>query len=229
MDFILDGCFQAIILLLKRDSETFSAIWATLQASSISMSVSLIIGMPCGFFLGYFNFPGQKILRTWVNTLLSLPTVFIGLMVYAFLTRQGPLGEWNLLFSLTGIAIGQTILALPIIIALVATAIESADPDMKLTLTSLGASRKQIFFTTLKEVRFNIIAAAMTAYGRVMTEVGISMMIGGNIKWHTRTITTAIALETNQGDFSKGIALGLVLMLIAFLTNHAVSFLREKT
>ncbi|KPA16735.1 ABC transporter permease [Candidatus Magnetomorum sp. HK-1] len=229
MDFIIDGFFQAIILLIKRDSETFSAIRATLQASSISMCVSLILGMPCGFLLGYTRFPGQKAVRTLVNTLLSLPTVFIGLMVYAFLTRQGPLGECNLLFTLTGIAIGQTILALPIVIALVATAVESVDPNLKLTLISLGANRKQILVTTLKEVRFSIIAASMTAYGRVMTEVGISMMIGGNIKWHTRTITTAIALETNQGDFAKGIALGLVLMLIALLTNHMVSFLREKS
>ncbi len=192
------------------------------------MMISLVVGLPCGFLLGYARFPGQKIVRTLVNTLLSLPTVFIGLMVYAFLTRHGPLGNWGLLFSLSGIAIGQTILALPIVVALVASAVESLDPNLNLTLISLGANRKQILFTTLKEVQFSIVAASMTAYGRVMTEVGISMMIGGNIKWYTRTMTTAIALETNQGNFSTGIALGLVLMFIALLTNHVVSFLSDR-
>jgi len=228
MDYIINGFYQAIILLIHGDQETFSAVSATLQATSISMIVSLLIGLPCGFWLGYTHFPGQKTIRTIVNTMLSLPTVFIGLMVYAFLTRYGPLGNLGLLFTLTGIAIGQTILALPIVVALVASSVESVDKDLKPTLISLGANRKQIFFTTLKEVQFGIIAASMTAYGRVMTEVGISMMIGGNIKWSTRTITTAIALETNQGDFSKGIALGLVLMFIALLTNNIVSFLSNK-
>jgi len=223
MDFILDGIIQALILLINRDNETFSAIVATLQASTISMIVSLIIGMPCGFFLGYKPFPGHRVIRTLVNTLLSMPTVFIGLAIYALLTRHGPLGEWGLLFSITGIAIGQAVLAIPIVIALVASAVESAGPDLKITLITLGADRKQLLINTLKEVRWSIIAAAMTAYGRVMTEVGISMMIGGNIKWHTRTITTAIALETNQGDFSKGIALGLVLLFIALVTNLGVS------
>jgi len=229
MDFILDGFIQALILLINHDSETYSCIFVTLQASTISMLFSLLIGLPCGFLLGYSRFPGHKTIRTFVNTLLALPTVFIGLMVYAFLTRHGPLGEWGLLFSISGIAIGQTILALPIVIALTASAIESVDPDLKLTLISLGANRRQLALTTLQEVRWAIIAAVMTAYGRVMTEVGISMMIGGNIKWHTRTITTAIALETNQGNFAKGIALGLVLLFIALLANYSVVFFNHAS
>ena len=164
-----------------------------------------------------------------VDTLLALPTVFIGLMIYAILSHRGPLGQMGLLFTLPGIAIGQALLALPIVIALTATAVESMDAHLRVTLISLGVSRKQLFFTSLWEVRYGVLAAALTAYGRVMTEVGISMMVGGNIKWHTRTITTAIALETNKGLFSMGIALGLVLITIAFAVNFSVSFLRRKS
>lgn len=228
MDFLAAGFIKAIDLLLHGDASTWSAIFATLKVSTSSMVLSISAGLPCGFFLGYYNFRGKKALRTIVDTMLALPTVFIGLAVYAFISRQGPLGELGLLFSLTGIAVGQTILALPIVIALSASAIESLDQDLKLTLMTLGAGKRNIIVTCLYEVRFGILAAAVTAYGRVMTEVGISMMVGGNIKYHTRTITTAIALETNKGLFADGIALGIVLILIAFIVNISLSFLRKQ-
>ncbi len=228
MDFILTGFVQAIQLIMNGDNQTWSAVSVTITVTTYSMIASLLIGIPFGFILGYFNFPGKQKIRLVVDTLLALPTVFIGLLVYAFLTRNGPLGELGLLFSLPGIAIGQTILALPIVIALCATAVEAMDHHLRITLISLGASRIQLAFTSLWEVRFGIITAALTAYGRVMTEVGISMMVGGNIKWHTRTITTAIALETGKGMFATGIALGLLLILIAFLVNMSLSLLRNK-
>jgi tungstate transport system permease protein len=228
MDFIIQGILQAFELLFSGDPQTYSAVSATLQVSSGSMLASLVTGIPLGFAVGYFHFPGKRQVRLVVDTMLALPTVFIGLMVYAFISRQGPLGNMGLLFTLPGIAIGQTILALPVVIALTATAVESADQGLRITLISLGARRRQILTTFLWEVRHGILAAALTAYGRVMTEVGISMMVGGNIKWHTRTITTAIALETGKGMFATGIALGLVLLGIAFLVNGAVSFLRQK-
>jgi tungstate transport system permease protein len=228
VDFILSGFRKAIELLLRGDPETFSAIFASLRVSSYSMTVSLLTGVPLGFVLGYVRFPGRKQIRVIVDTLLALPTVFIGLVVYAFLSRRGPLGELGLLFSLPGIAIGQTILALPIVMALSASVVESMDSQLRTTLVSLGASRRQLLLSSLWEVRHGILAAALTAYGRVMTEVGISMMVGGNIKWHTRTMTTAIALETNKGLFAMGIALGLVLLAIAFVVNVSVSFLRKR-
>jgi tungstate transport system permease protein len=186
------------------------------------------MGIPLGFCLGHFNFKGKKPLRTVVDTLMAMPTVFIGLLVYAFLTHRGPLGNMGLLFSLPGIAVGQTILALPIVIGLTATAVESMDEKLHMTIMSLGANRRQLFLSSLWESRHGILAGGIAAYGRVMTEVGISMMVGGNIKWHTRTITTAIALETNKGQFGMGIALGLVLLVIAFLVNISVSFLRRR-
>jgi tungstate transport system permease protein len=228
MGFIQEGFSQAVTLLLNRDPATYSAISATIRASSLAMAASLLLGIPLGYFLGYFDFRLKKYIRVVVNTLLSLPTVFIGLLIYALLTRNGPLGEAGLLFTLTGIAIGQTILSLPIVIALTATAVETAESNLRITLMSLGANRFQIAKSTLWEVRLGILAAAVTATGRVLTEVGISLMVGGNIKWHTRTITTAIALETSKGEFATGIALGLVLLLIAFTVNIFLAGLRRR-
>lgn len=192
------------------------------------MAASLVLGVPIGFAIGHLRFPGRRQVRLVVDTLLALPTVFIGLMVYAFISRQGPLGEMGLLFSIPGIAVGQTILALPVVIALSATAIESMDANLRTTLISLGVNRRQLLFTSIWEVRHGILAAGLTAYGRVMTEVGISMMVGGNIKWHTRTITTAIALETGKGMFATGIALGIVLLMIAFAITVPASMLRRR-
>ncbi len=215
-------------MLLSGNAETYSAITATLMVSSYSIGCSLVIGIPLGFCLGYFTFRGKKSIRTVVDTLMALPTVFIGLLVYAFLTNRGPLGDFGLLFTLPGIALGQTILALPIVIGLSATAVESMDKKLRLAIMSMGANRRQLFITSLWEVRHGLLAGSIAAYGRVMTEVGISMMVGGNIKWHTRTITTAIALETNKGQFGMGVALGLVLLAIAFCVNVSVSFLRRR-
>ena len=228
MNFILDGFSQAIHLLATGHAETYSAIIATVKVSSYSIGMSLFLGIPFGFFLGYFDFVGKKPIRTIVDTLMALPTVFIGLLVYALLTHRGPLGNIGLLFTLPGIAIGQTILALPIVMGLTATAIENMDKKLRIAILSMGANRRQLFLSSLWESRHAILAGAIVAYGRVMTEVGISMMVGGNIKWHTRTITTAIALETNKGQFGMGVALGLVLLTIAFCVNLSVSFLRKR-
>jgi len=228
MEFILDGFWQAIRLLISGNPETYSAILATVMVSSYSIVCSLLVGIPLGFCLGYYDFKGKKPIRTVVDTLMALPTVFIGLLVYAFLTSRGPLGNFELLFTLPGIAIGQTILALPIVIGLTATAVESMDAKLRITIMSMGANRRQLFVSTLWESRHAILAGGIAAYGRVMTEVGISMMVGGNIKWHTRTITTAIALETNKGQFGMGVALGLVLLMIAFCVNASVALLRRR-
>ena len=192
------------------------------------MAISLVLGIPLGFLLGYYQFAGSRQVRLLVDTLLALPTVLIGLLVYAFLSRKGLFGEAGLLFSIPAIAIGQTILALPIVIALTASAVEGRDSQLGTVLMSLGADRRRILLTSLWEVRYGVAAAAVTACGRVLTEVGISMMVGGNIKWHTRTITTAIALETNKGQFGMGIALGLVLLLIAFMVSGLVAFFRRR-
>lgn len=228
MDYILQGVWQAFVLLFSGDEQTFSAVKTTVLVSSLSIISCIGVGAPLGFLLGYCRFPGRKILKTLVDTLLSLPTVVIGLLVYALVTRHGPLGGYGLLFSIPGIAFGQTLLGLPIVIAMTATAVENMDTRVKTTLLTLGASPRQVLLSTLYEARFSMGVAAAAAYGRIVSEIGISMMIGGNIKWHTRTITTAVALETGKGEFAMGIALGLVLMIIALAVNLGLVGLRKR-
>ena len=228
MDFILEGFSQALALLAGGDPETWSAVDVTIRLTALSMGVSLMLGLPLGILLGTRDFPGKRLVRTVVDTCLALPTVVVGLVVYAFISRQGPLGSLDLLFSLKGMAIGQAILALPIVVALTASALDGADPRMLMTLQTLGTPPGRMVLGLLREVRYAVLAAAVTAYGRVVAEVGVSMMLGGNIKWHTRTITTAITLETGKGEFSMGIALGLVLLALSFLLNGALSFFRRR-
>ena len=228
MNLFTDGFNEAIELLTSGNESVYSAISVTVTVSSLSLLISLIIGLPLGFLLGYYQFPGKTIIRTIVDTFLALPTVVIGLIAYTMLSQVGPLGEYNLLFSQQAIVMGQIVLGLPIIIALTATQVEAVDKRLYTSLKGLGASSYQILVGTLIEARFGLMTAAMTAYGRIITEVGISMMVGGNIKYHTRTITTAIALETGKGEFVTGIALGLVLFAVAVMVNIALSILKRK-
>ena len=227
MEFLQQGFLQAFALLANRDPATYSAIIATMRASSLAMAASLLLGIPFGYFLGYFDFRLKKYIRIIVNTLLSLPTVFIGLVIYALLTRNGPLGEAGLLFTITGIAIGQTILSLPIVIALTATAVEAADRNLRITLMSLGANRFQIAKSTLWEVRLGILAAAVTATGRVLTEVGISLMVGGNIPGETRVVSIAIydhveALEYGHAHWLSGglLLLSFIMLAMVYAINR---------
>ncbi len=228
MDYLGSGFLRALVLLFSGDPETYSAIITTLEISTLSIVASLVIGIPGGFVLGYFEFPGKRQIRTISDTLLALPTVVVGLFVYAFISRRGPLGDFGLLFTVPGVALAQTLLVLPIVVSLTATAVESLDRRLRLTLITLGANARQIALQTILEARFAVLTAAVTAYGRAISEVGISMMIGGNIKWHTRTITTAVALETGKGEFAMGIALGIVLLSLALVVNAILVTLRRK-
>ncbi|EFK08304.1 ABC transporter, permease protein [delta proteobacterium NaphS2] len=227
MDYLLSGLIQAFELLFKGDPETYSAVKTTVLASSLSVAASMVIGSPLGFCLGYARFPGRRSVRVVVDTLLSLPTVVIGLLCYAFMSHRGPLGHLGLLFTIPGMAVGQTILGLPIVVAMTATAVENLDDRLKQTILTLGADPRQLLLTSLWEARFALALAGAAAYGRIVSEVGISMMVGGNIKWHTRTITTAIALETGKGQFAMGIALGLILLALALMVNVAMSGLKR--
>ena len=228
MNLFTDGFNEAIDLLMTGNESVYSAISTTITVSSWSLLISLALGLPLGFALGYYNFFGKAVIRTIVDTLLALPTVVIGLIAYTMLSQAGPLGEYNLLFSQQAIIIGQIVLGLPIIIALTATQVEAVDKRLYTSLKGMGASSYQILVATLVEARFGLMTAAMTAYGRIITEIGISMMVGGNIKYHTRTVTTAIALETGKGEFVTGIALGLVLFVVALIVNIALSQLKRN-
>ena len=227
MGYFSDGMHKALDLLLHMDDATFSAIQATLTSTSCALVIAMVLGLPLGFLLGYASFPGKKTLRLISDTLLAFPTVLIGLIVYVLITYRGPFGQFGLLFTLPGMVIGQSILALPIIVSWTAQAVESLDTRCRETLLTLGASPLQVALHTIREVRYDLGMVCVTAFGRVVTEVGVAMMLGGNIRYSTRTMTTAISLETSKGEFAQGIALGLVLLLIAFLVNFLLAWFRR--
>ena len=227
MDFILEGILSAFGLLLSGDAETFSAIKATLYTSSISIFFAIVIGFPIGFILGFYEFRARRTLRLLSDVALAMPTVAIGLILYAFISRNGPLGELGLLFTLKAVMLGQFVLALPIIISLSASVIENMDKKHYLNIMNYRLSPLNLILCVLYELRYALLVVIATAYGRIVAEVGVAMMIGGNIKYFTRTITTAISLETNKGEFAMGIALALVLILIAFAVNLAIHALKR--
>ena len=227
MDFLLNGFTEAFNLLLNGNLETYSAIKATLYTSSVSILFAVIVGFPLGFILGFYDFKGRKILRLLSDTALAMPTVAIGLILYAFITRNGPLGSLNFLFTLKAVMLGQFVLALPIIISLTASVVENMEKKHYLTILNLRLAPAKLVFCVLYELRYALMVVIATAYGRIVAEVGVAMMIGGNIKYFTRTITTAVSLETNKGEFAMGIALAMVLIFIAFLVNLAIFALRK--
>lgn len=228
MEYIFNGVKQAIFLLINGDNGVYSAIETTLFTSSVSICLALIIGFPFGFALGYFNFKIKYFLKLLVDTSLSLPTVAIGLILYALISNKGPLGEFNLLFTTKALILGQTILALPIIIALFANLIENMEKKHFLLIKSYHLNKINLILTIIYELRYALISIIALAYGRIVAEVGVAMIIGGNIKYDTRTITTAISLETNKGEFSSGIALAIVLMLISFCLNLLIHKIKKK-
>jgi len=227
LDFLLHGFAEAFNLLLNGNLETYSAIKATLYTSSVSILFAVLVGFPLGFSLGFYDFKGRKILRLLSDTALAMPTVAIGLILYAFITRNGPLGSSNLLFTLKAVMLGQFVLALPIIISLTASVVENMETKHYLTILNLRLAPAKLVFCVLYELRYALMVVIATAYGRIVAEVGIAMMIGGNIKYFTRTITTAVSLETNKGEFAMGIALALVLIFIAFAVNLAIHALKR--
>ncbi|MCZ6155788.1 ABC transporter permease [Campylobacter ureolyticus] len=227
MDFILDGIYEALRLLISFDEETYFAIKTTLYSSFFSIIIALIIGMPLGFCLGYFNFFGKKFLRILSDTGLAMPTVAIGLILYALFSNRGPLGNLGLLFTLKAVIIGQICLSLPIVISLTASVIENMEIKHLRLIKSYHLRGYKQILTVLFENRYPLMVVIATTYGRIVAEVGVAMMVGGNIKWHTRTITTAISLETNKGEFAMGIALASVLITIAFLVNLFIYALKK--
>ena len=227
MDFLLNGFLEAFRLLFSGDEETYSAIRATLYTSSVSIFFAILVGFPLGFTLGFYDFKGRRILRLLSDTALAMPTVAIGLILYAFITRNGPFGEFGLLFTLKAVMLGQFVLALPIIISLSASVVENMDKKHYLTILNLRLSAPRLVACVLYELRYALMVVVATAYGRIVAEVGVAMMIGGNIKYFTRTITTAVSLETNKGEFAMGIALALVLIFIAFAVNLTIHALKR--
>ncbi len=227
MEYIIQALKGAFNLIITLDPEVRTVVSTSLQLSITSTFIAAIIGTPIGILITKVDFKGKHFLNTILNTLLSLPTVVLGLLVFSFISRRGIMGEWGMLFTMRGIIIGQVLLILPIIIALVRNAIHDVDEKMYKTAISLGATGTQQFRLLLSEARYGIIGALVTGFGRVIGEVGVSMMLGGNIKGYTRTITTAIAMETNKGRFSFGLALGIILLSISFIINYIIYYFQS--
>lgn len=228
MEYILGGIKEALKLILSLDTDIFSTVFLSLRVSATATLFSSLVGVPLGFIIGGSEFRGKKVLITIFNTLLALPTVVIGLLVYSFISRQGPLGPLGLLFTPKAMVIGQFILATPIIVALTISATQAVDTRVRLTAMTLGAGPLRTALTVLSEARFALMAAVIAGFGRVIAEVGCALMIGGNIKGYTRIMTTSIALETSKGEFGFGLALGFILLTVAFSVNILFHYAQSK-
>lgn len=228
MGYILGGIEDALKLILSLDRDVFSTVLLSLRVSATATLFSSLVGVPLGFVIGSSEFRGKKLLVTIFNTLMAFPTVVIGLLVYSFISRQGPLGPLGLLFTPQAMVIGQFILATPIIVALTISATQGIDPRVKLTAMTLGAGPLRTATTILSEARFALMAAVIAGFGRVIAEVGCAMMVGGNIRGYTRTMTTAIALETAKGEFGFGLSLGFILLVVAFSVNILLHWLQSE-
>ena len=223
-----DSLLTAFELILGFDREVRMAVWTSLYTSSCSIAIAALFGVPIGQWLGLNRFRGRQLLIALLNTLMALPTVVVGLLLFGLLSRQGPLGPLGLLFTPLAMIAGQTVLAAPIVANLVLAAVTGADQRIINTALTLGASRLQAAIQLLREIRFGVMAAVIAGFGRVIAEVGVAMMLGGNIRNSTRTMTTAIALETSKGEFAFGLALGIILLSVALIVNLFLNALQQR-
>ena len=219
MEFFLDSLFSAALLVFTLDPEVISIVGVSLRVSVTSTLLTTILGVPLGFWIAFSTFPGKRLLITCLNTLLAVPTVVIGLFVYSFISRRGMLGSLELLYTQKAMIVGQILLILPLVTTLTLAAISRVDERYRKTAMTLGANIWQAAWVIFREARFAVVAAVIAAYGRVIAEVGISMMLGGNARGFTRTMTTAMALEYDKGEFTIAVALGIILLGLSFGVN----------
>ena len=228
MGYLGDSLLTAFELILGFDRDVRMAVWTSLYTSSCSIVIAALIGVPTGLWLGLKRFRGRQLLIALLNTLMAMPTVVVGLLLFGLLSRQGPFGPLGLLFTPLAMIAGQSVLATPIVANLVLAAVTGADRRIINTALTLGASRLQAAIKLLSEVRFGVMAAVIAGFGRVIAEVGVAMMLGGNIRNSTRTMTTAIALETSKGEFAFGLALGVILLSVALVVNLFLNSLQQR-
>ena len=225
---LLETTWQALSLLLSGDANLWSIIGVSLRVSLIAILIAAPPAVLLAFVLTQARFPGRRLLIAWFNTLLSIPAVVVGLTLYLLLSRQGPMGNLQLLFTQTAMILGQITLCFPLLVAMSHAALQSADRRAWETARTLGASPARALFTVIFEVRFGLLAALLAGFGRIIAEVGASMMLGGNILNYTRNIPTAIALETSKGEFAQGTALAVVVLTMAFILNAGLHQLQGR-
>jgi tungstate transport system permease protein len=228
MELIWQGTKQAILLLVRGDPEVLRIALLSLQVSGTATLLSLLVGIPLGTVLALTRFPGRNFAMSLVNTGMGLPPVVVGLFVTIFLWRSGPLGLLELLYTPTAIVIAQLVIAAPIVTGLTVAAVQQLNPRLRLQLVGLGASRLQVVWLLLKEARLPLLAAVMAGFGAVISEIGAAIMVGGNIYRQTRVLTTATVLETSKGNFDMAIALSLLLLLLAFAVNWALTWIQQR-
>lgn len=228
MDFLAEGFRRAWALVVAGDAEVYGIALVTLKVAIVATIVACGIGLPLGYFLATRRFWGRRAALTMVNTALAFPTVVVGLLLYGMLSRRGPLGGLGWLYTWQAIVVGDVLLALPIAAALSAAAIQGVDPRVRRTAETLGAGPWRTAWTVAREARFALAAVITAAFGQVVAEIGAAMIVGGNIRGSTRTLTTAVALYTSQGDFGLALALGLVLLGMALVVNVALQVLQGR-
>ena len=228
MDSLSSATSDAFSLLLSADPELWEIIGISFKVSTTAILITAPFALLIAFSLAYFKFPGRRAIISIFSTLLAFPAVVIGLIIYLLLSNQGPLGDWKLLFTQSAMILAQSLLCLPILVAMGHAAFQSADQRAWETARTLGQSPVRAFWLIVVEIKFGLLAALLSGFGRIIAEVGASMMVGGNILHHTRNIPTAIALETSKGNFAQGIALGIVLIALAFIMNLLLHYFQGK-
>ncbi len=228
MDLLVEGFRQALGLLLGADPEIVEVLLFSLQVSGTATALALALGVPAGAILALTRFPGRTLLVSAVNTGMGLPPVVVGLFVSLLFWRRGPLGALELLYTPAAIVVAQAVIATPIVAGITLAAVQSVPALFRLQLLGLGASRLQALGWVLREARLPMLAAVMAGFGAVISEIGASLMVGGNIKGQTRTLTTAMVLETGKGNFDVAIALALLLLLLIFLVNWALTAVQQR-
>lgn len=228
MELIWQGVKESVRLLLSGDPEVIEITLLTLKVSGTATLISILIGLPLGTILGLGNFPGRKFLLSIVNAGMGLPPVVVGLWVTIFLWRSGPFGFLNIMYTPQAIVIAQSIIASPMIIGLSAAALQQTSPKLRLQIKALGATRPQYLLLLIREIRLPLMAAVIAGFGAVISEVGASMAVGGNIKGYSRVLTTATVLEVSKGDFDIAIALSIVLCLLTYLITILLTALQQN-
>jgi tungstate transport system permease protein len=228
MELIWHGFLKAAELVFGLDGEVWSITWRSLQISGCATFISLLIGMPLGIALALARFPGRGATVALINTGMGLPPVVVGLFISIFLWRSGPLGFMELIYTPTAMVIAQVIIAFPIVAGLTMASFQSLDPKLALQLLGIGASKIQLLWLLCKEAKLPLLAAVMAGFGGVISEVGASMMVGGNIRGQTRVLTTATVLETGKGNFEIAIALGLILLGLTFAINLLLTRIQQR-
>ena len=223
MDTLLRAVADAWRLLVSLDAELLRVVGLTLRVTGGALLLAMLIGIPVGAVLGLRRrIPIEGCLVPLIYTGMGLPPVVVGLFVYLLLSNQGPLGDWRWLFTPAAMVMAQTMLALPLVMGLTLTAVQAIDPDLHLQIRALGATQWQLTWTILAEARTGLFAAIVAAFGAIISEVGAVMLVGGNIEGETRVLTTAIVLETRKGNFALALALGIILLTLAFIANWAL-------